>query len=150
MTPHWNWGRGIAVVYTTFAAGTLGMVLIATQQRTDLVAPDYYARSLTHDARLAAAEHARALGETFRIQPADDGRTVRIVWPKEQAASASGAIVLYRAADASRDRTIRIAPDAAGTQTISLTDEPSGAWRVQVQWDAGGRTHYAERDLVAR
>jgi nitrogen fixation protein FixH len=150
MIRRWHWGRGIALVYTTFAAGTVGMVVLATQQRVDLVAPDYYAQSLAHDARTAAIENARALGDAFTIDVSGDARTVRIAWPRDQIAGLSGAIVLYRPADASRDRTTAIAPDAAGAQTITLAGEPAGAWRLQVQWAAADRTFYAERALVVR
>ena len=36
-----NWGTGIAAVYTVFALATTGFVTFAMSQRVDLVSSDY-------------------------------------------------------------------------------------------------------------
>jgi nitrogen fixation protein FixH len=149
MTIRWHWGTKIAVVYAAFASATVGFVLFAMARPVDLVRADYYARSLEHDARLAAAARAEALGAGFAMTASADGRAITVVWPRGHA-GAAGTIALYRPADSRADRSMAIAPDSEGRQTISLADAPAGPWTLQVEWRAQGLAYYAERRVVAR
>ena len=65
-----NWGTGIAAVYTVFALATTGFVTFAMSQRVDLVSSDYYAQSLRQDQRIAA-EQQRALARAAAVRRAD-------------------------------------------------------------------------------
>lgn len=145
----WNWGVGVATVYAVFAGATLGFVTFAMRERVDLVSPDYYADSLSHDARQAAASRAMALGEAFRIDVAGDGRSATINWPASPAPF-SGRIHFYRPADSSADRRQTMAPDASGRQVIRLDGFAAGAWTIQCEWTAAGTPFYAERQIVVK
>jgi len=149
MNLRWNWGHSVAAVYTLFAAATLGFVVYAMNQRVDLVGPDYYERAIALDARRAAEANARSLGMDFAISEQPDGRAVAIQWPQAATVGAAGTVTLYRAADATADRQTAMAPDAQGTQTVSLHGLAAGRWMVQVEWTAGGRAFYAEREIIA-
>jgi hypothetical protein len=149
MTRHWHWGTKIALVYTLFATGTLTMVGIAVSQRTDLVAPDYYARALKQDERMAALNNVAALGASFSASQTDDGELV-VHWPH---VPEGGSIVLYRASNADADQTVALAPAQApdgSIQRVSLQGLQTGAWRAQFTWSWQGRPHYTERELVIR
>ena len=149
MSVRWNWGHSIAAVYTLFAAGTVGFVVFAMQQRVDLVSPDYYEKSIVLDARRAAEANARSLGADFAIEARSDGTAVIVRWPASAVTGATGALTLYRPADATADRRMAMAPDARGSQTVSLTGLAPGRWMMQVEWRAGGRAFYAEREVTA-
>jgi nitrogen fixation protein FixH len=151
MTLRWHWGTAIACVYVTFALGTVTMVAIAVRQRTDLVTPDYYAASLRHDAHTVAAANARALGDalSIRLMPALTSTQLRIELPEAIAARAVGTVTLYRAADASADRQIPLAPDG-GVQIVNVTGLATGVWHVQVEWTADGRAYYTAAPIVIR
>jgi nitrogen fixation protein FixH len=149
MTSRWHWGVSLTLIYVTFASGTLAVVTFALRQRVDLVSADYYARSLTHDAQLAAVARVAALGDSFVATPTPDGRAFSIGWPP-QLRTAIGTITLYRPADASADRVIAITPDRDGRQTIALTDLASGAWTIQIDWSGAEGRYYAERRVIVR
>ena len=142
-----HWGTGIAAVYTIFAASTMGFVLFALSRPVDLVSADYYERSLTHDARLAAIARADALGPGLRLEIDARGDAIAIALPPEQAA-AQGQVTLYRPSDASADRTFTLAVDRDGHQRIPLAGLATGRWLVRVEWTAGGLTYYRERALA--
>ncbi len=149
MTRHWHWGTKIALTYIVFATGTLTMVGIAVSQRTDLVTPDYYARALKQDERMAAQANTAALGRAFEIASSDNDRLV-VRWPHQPDA---GSLVLYRPSNADADRTVVLAATATGTgaeQEIRMGDLSRGLWRVQVTWSWQGRPYYAEQDVVLR
>jgi len=148
MTVRWHWGHSIAAVYTLFAACTIGFVVFAMDQRVDLVSPDYYEQSVALDARRAAETNARSLGAGFSIAEAADGSGVTVRWPASAVLGAAGTLTLYRPADATADRHTPMAPDPAGTQTVSLAGLVPGRWMMQVEWTTGGRTFYAEHEVI--
>lgn len=144
----WNWGTAIAAVYLVFAASTIGFVVFAMQRPVLLVRPDYYAQSLREDERIAARANALRLGGALSI--ASDGRDVRLSIPRDQAASARGSVLLYRASDPTADRTFAFTPDAAGRQDLRLSALRPGQWIVKLQWSAGGRDYDAEQPVTLR
>lgn len=143
-----NWGTGIALVYGVFAASTVGFVAFAMSRPVQLVDDDYYASSLRHDERRAAAENAAALAPDAVVVDAD-GRGVTIALPPGQLGDARGEARLYRPSDASADRRVPLALDAGGRQRLSFEGMAPGRWLVQLEWTSGGRTFYRETGVTA-
>jgi len=140
-----NWGTGIAIVYVTFACGTLGVVALATAQKTDLVSADYYERSLQQDRRREAVTRALALGSDLRIDPDVDRQSLLVTVPRAQATSARGTITWYRPSDAQADVVIPFQVDREGRQRVSLVGLRAGHWLLQLAWTADGQAYYDER-----
>jgi nitrogen fixation protein FixH len=145
-----HWGIAVAVVYTTFAAGTVGFVAFAMSQDVDLVTPDYYARSLQHDAHMRAVANANAIGEALQVTSDPEAGEVRVRWPAAMAARVRGSVTLYRPSDAHSDRRVPLVVPADGTVSIPTAGLAAGHWRLHLQWRADGRDYHAERDLVLR
>jgi nitrogen fixation protein FixH len=116
-------------------------------ERVELVSPNYYAESLTHDERQAAAARTIGLGEAFRIERGEG--IVTIAWPPT-AIPERGRVTLYRPADSAADRSIALAPAESGTQVIRLATLPAGAWVLQCEWVTNGLTYYAEQRVNVR
>lgn len=145
----WNWGTGIAATYITFASATAGFVVFAMNRPVSLVRPDYYAESLREDRQIAARANARHLGAAVSI--ASEGpAVVRLSIPADQAATARGSVVLYRASDPTADRTFAFTPDAHGTQQLRLDALASGHWIVKLHWSAAGLDYDTERPVMLR
>jgi hypothetical protein len=145
----WNWGTGLAVTYIAFASATIGFVVFAMNRPVSLVRPDYYAESLREDQQIAARANARQLGATVSI--ASEGPDViRLSIPADQAATARGSIVLYRASDPAADRAFAFTPDAQGSQQIRLNALASGHWIVKLHWTAAGRDYDTEQPVMLR
>ena len=145
-----NWGVRVALVYGLFACGTLGFAVFAMSQRVDLVAPDYYARSLTHDRRLDAIARVQALGDGFRLVASVDGRLIDLQVPPDAARNLTGSVRLYRPADSASDRDRAIELDDDGRQQLRLDDLATGPWRLQMQWTAAGLDYYYEHPFIVR
>lgn len=137
-----NWGTGIAVTYTAFAVSTLGFVAFALGRPVDLVSPDYYARSLAHDERIAAERGAGALD--VRVAFRAEGEAILLTLPREHSAGASGTVTLYRPSSAADDRVVPLALDGAGAQRIPAAGLARGRWIVKIDWEAGGRRFHSE------
>lgn len=144
-----NWGVGVALIYGLFAASTLGFVAFALAQPVDLVSADYYAQSLTVDARAGAVRRADALGARVRIDRDEGGQALLLTLPAEHA-DATGTVTLYRPANAGFDRVMTIARDAAGIQRIPTAGLARGRWIVKVDWQIRGDRFYREQPIDLR
>jgi nitrogen fixation protein FixH len=148
MRIHVNWGVGIAIVYTLFALGTVGVVALAMRRPVDLVSDDYYEQSLVYDQRIVAMENGDALGTSVVVAVEPDARSLRVVLPVADADRARGEVTFYRPSTTGVDRTFALSLDAAGTQRIALDGLASGVWRVRLRWTEGARAFYREQVVV--
>ncbi len=147
MSVRFHWGVAVVVFYTAFALSTVGFVVFAMTQDVELVSDDYYARSLEHDAHVQAAANADALGSALSIQLQADGQAVRLQWPPDMAPQVRGSATMYRPSDARADRAVPLVLAPDGTFVIPTTGLAPGHWRLKLQWRAGERGYYAEREL---
>jgi len=140
-----HWGVAVAVFYTAFALSTVGFVAFALSRDVDLVSDDYYAQALAHDRHMQAVANGDALGEAVDAMLAAGQVQLRL--PAATATGMHGTATMYRASDARADRTVALTPGTDGTIVISTAGLASGRWQLRVQWTAGGRDYYLERDL---
>lgn len=143
----WNWGVGIAVTYTVFAAATSGFVVFAMNRPVSLVRSDYYAESLREDQLMAARARARELGPAVSIS-VQEGQTVRLTVPPRDLASLAGTVTFYRASDPAADRTLALSPEPTGVQNVDVSTLRAGHWVVKLEWTAAGRAYYFEQPVV--
>lgn len=143
------WPYAIIAAFALFIAGTITLIVVASADRSDLVAADYYEQEIRYQGRVDQLR--RTLPWESKIAVAFDpgSRSVRIALPREHAAlGAQGRAELYRPSGAGEDRTVPLALDAEGRQEIPGTALATGRWRVRLHWQVGGDTFFADRDLV--
>jgi hypothetical protein len=142
-----NWGTGIALVYTVFAAATTGFVTFAMNRSVDLVSNDYYTQALHQNERMQAERNTQALQPAPSV--ARSGPSVIVLsLPRAHATTAVGSITWYRPSDSSADRVDTLAIDSAGRQRLSLAVLARGRWLLQVRWSADGRAYYFEEPVI--
>ena len=141
----YNWGWGIAIVYTLFAGATLTFVFFALTQEVDLVRDDYYEYSLTHDQRMSARAEAKELGEQASIEHGSDMVHVHI--PREHVPNVIGEVVLYRASVTDADQNLDLDVDDSGTMIISTSDLATGPWRVTATWKVDETIYELEKTI---
>jgi hypothetical protein len=142
----WNWGVGMAAVYTAFAIATSGFVVFAMNRPVSLVRPDYYAESLREDQQMAARANARQLGTAVSISR--DGDVVRLTVPRTNEDAITGTVTFYRASDPGADRTLPFSPGADGIQDVNVSKLAAGHWIVKLQWLREARGYYIEQPIV--
>ena len=140
-----NWGWGIAIVYTTFALATLTFVFFALTKDVGLVREDYYQYTLEHDQRVAARNAADMLGDEVQIEHGSD--VIHIHIPRSHASTAKGEVQLYHPSDPDLDRDLVLAVDASGTMVIPIGDLAIGEWKVTVTWKVGDTVYEEERRI---
>ena len=142
-----NWGTGIALVYTVFAAATTGFVGFAMSRSVDLVSDDYYAQALHQNERMQAERNTQALQPAPSVTRPGPSAIV-LSLPRAHAATAVGTMTWYRPSDSGADRVEALAIDGAGRQHVSLAALVRGRWLLQVKWSAEGRAYYFEEPVI--
>lgn len=143
----WPWG--IAAAFAVFITGTVGLIVLASFHRPELVATDYYEREIRYQQTYDSRARARALGAEADVTFDAAHRCLVIHLPPRHAAAApAGTIHLYRPAAADADREVPLAPGPEGRQTLDARDLAPGLWRVRVEWRHADQAYTLERQLV--
>lgn len=140
------WAIGIAALYAVFAAGVIGIVAIAMNQRYDLVSDEYYQESLRQDDKAAALQRG---AEAFRdlAYRKDEGAIVLEVSSADAAGDDSVEVRFYRPSDKYSDRSSRTAFSAPGTVRIPTAGYAAGVWKVSFRWKGPRGEYLVERKL---
>lgn len=128
------WPVAVGLFYGTFAAGMIGFAIWSGGHGEELVAKDYYARTVTHQAHMESAARGRAI--EVSLEPSADATGLRLQTPPGLAAVATEVrIELYRPSRAALDVKLDTAFDPTGQGTVALaTPLASGLWRATVFW----------------
>ena len=142
-----SWGIKISVVYIGFVILIVGMVLVSFNNKSELVAKDYYMQELNYQRRIDAISNEKNLKETITYQVNTEGITFEI--PKvENDKKIEGEILLFRPSDSSKDITVKISPDANGIQKINKSLLSKGVYKMSVTWKNNNLTYYKEEVIT--
>jgi nitrogen fixation protein FixH len=140
-----NWGTGIALFYTIFAAVLIFAVIKSTSYDNSLVSDQYYADDLKYQEHYVKLVNSKALTEDLKIVR---GKTdVTLTFPEEVGA-VQGEIVFFCPSDSKQDFTLPVRPDAERRQSVPIEGLKPGLWKVKVDWQANGKTYYKEETVV--
>ena len=140
-----NWGTGIALFYTIFAAVLIFAVIKSTSYDNSLVSDQYYADDLKYQEHYVKLVNSKALTEDLKIVR---GKTdVTLTFPAEVGV-VQGEIVFFCPSDSKQDFTLPVRPDAERRQNVPIEGLKPGLWKVKVDWQANGKTHYKEETVV--
>ncbi len=141
-----NWGTGIAIFYGAFMVFMIGFVILSRDVDHSLVFDDYYEKDINYQAHKDRVANSKALKTDLIIERVA-GKEVRFQFP-DLSGRISGEILFYKPDDQSKDFIVVVAPDASGLLTVRTSDLVSGFWRLKVNWQAGDRLFYTEKELI--
>ncbi len=140
-----NWGYKILIVYSAFVLGIVFMVYKSSQQNTDLVTTDYYAKELVYQDRIDEAKRTSLLSAPVSI--VEKNRQLEIVFPKEFAdKKITGSVKIYFPADEKKD-AVKSFETAGGRVNMPVPEKNKGFHYVQVSWVADGLNYYYEQKI---
>ena len=140
-----SWGYKIMIVYLVFVAGIVFLVIKASNQKFDLVTPDYYAKELKHQDRIDAIKRTRSLSSTPRHEVVNN--TIIITLPVEfKEKELNGEILLYCPSDTNKDIKKNFTT-SNGATSIDLPADINGSYDLQVSWNAETKEYYFEQKL---
>jgi hypothetical protein len=143
------WPYGIILTFILFISGTVGLVVMACAQKSDLVSPDYYEQEIRFQTHLDQANRAQLPGASITYETAT--RQIRIALPKSVTSEkAIGAIEFYRPSAAKLDRHLVLDPDSRGWQSIDAGSLANGLWKVRLTWTCAGEDFFMERSVLIK
>jgi hypothetical protein len=138
-----NWGWGVVIFYSSFAAFILFLVFKTTTVNIDLVTTDYYKKELAYQEQINKVKRTNNLREPLQWEIESKG--VVFSFPKETAGSKVKASVLfYRPSDSDKDLKVEVTPDTSGTCIIYSDKLNKGVYRMQVDWSVDDVAYYNE------
>lgn len=140
-----SWGTKIAILYCSFVAMILSLVVATTFKKTDLVADDYYQQEIVFQKKLDAANAGVALKDPLQIHTSQ--QAVELSFPADFAGkNITGNIHFYAPADAAADRKIPI-NTASGSLSIECGKLAKALYEVQVSYTVSGKDYYQSLPL---
>ncbi len=137
----WNWGWGIATVYTVFALGTLAFAYFSFSQKVELVSTDYYNKEVSFDQHASRVRNSQALTTPVQAHYDEQAELITLSFPFS---GAHGSVQLYRPSESGQDQTLDVRCDERNQMFIPTKSLSKGLWRVKVEWDAAGKNYYDE------
>lgn len=141
-----NWGLKILLVYLAFVGGIVVMVFKSSNQKTDLVTADYYAKELKYQDRIDAIKRTEALSAPVKYEVAN--QKLLLTFPAEfNNKKIKVNVTLYCPSDDKKDVSTDIVTSNA-TVTTDITAQNKGARELQISWEADGKAYYFQDKLV--
>lgn len=141
-----NWGTSIAIFYGSFMAILLFFVIRSTTYPHSLVMDNYYEQDLQYQDHYQKISNANDLGTKFRIDYEGTAERLSIYFPKTQNVD-KGTITLFKPADSEQDIEGELIINSDKVMTISTKGLSKGHWKVQVDWEADGKSYYRETKI---
>lgn len=138
----WNWGTGIALVYTLFVVTMVGMVVYSKTLDNSLVVDNYYEEDIAYQQHIDKLQNAASLPADLRIELVD--QSVDLVFPPDMK-DITGKVSFYRADDKSLDFAVDVQVGKDNTMRISTANILPGKWEIKVDWFGDGRPFYKEQ-----
>ncbi|MBS1764722.1 MAG: FixH family protein [Bacteroidetes bacterium] len=136
-----NWGFGIATLYTAFALGMIGMVVLASRQKNDLVTDGYYEQAVHFQDKINAETNALE-ANNFDLKYLNDERKAVVRFTDN--ISVHGNLQFYKPDDAGKDFSVTLQTNNEGKQEIALPQIAHGYWNVLASWQNNSKEYFKE------
>ena len=141
-----SWGWKIVILYCSFVAMMLFLVVLSVRENIDLVVDNYYEQDLKYETQIQKMKNAKQLQQDITLQYAVSDKQMVLHYPKLEE-TLQGNITLFRPSDRKLDFQVPINVDSANSQVISAADMKTGLWRVKIEWAQGKTPYYTEHTI---
>ena len=141
-----NWGTGIFIFYTVFAASLFYQVYKSTQYDHSLVVENYYEEDINYQSRYDQIQNSRSLEAGLEIEFKSNEKIIILDFPKDKP-NISGEILLYRANNKKLDQHIPIQLNTENKMFIPTDKILMGRWKMEVEWETDGKSYFDKRVL---
>ena len=142
-----SWGVGIAIFYSVFVLFLISNVIFSLFQNTDLVTEDYYNKELDFQETIHTLERTKRLNEDLNI--IQGSNTIAIQFPDTLTRKKiKGEIYLYRPADATADKKIKLVFNENNFHTLDTREFKKGLWILKIDWSIGDSSYYKEEKIM--
>jgi len=140
-----SWGTKIAILYLSFVALIVTLVVSSMHQKFDLVSKDYYKQEIEYQHVIDASKNQANLSAPVAITKTNN--EVLVNFPRDfKNKSISGTIQFYSPVDASMDKQFNI---AAVNNSMAINNKylRKTNYKIKISWQAGSKNYYQESDI---
>jgi hypothetical protein len=141
-----NWGWKITVVYILFATGMIGLVLLASSQRVDLVSQDYYRQELNYSQQLQAVRNAAEWNDSVQVIAQQGKLQIRL--PQSIQSGSAMQLYWYCPFNAVYDRRQSFAADTSQWMMWDVSDTPPGRYELRISWEMDGHPYFSQHQVI--
>lgn len=137
-----SWSIRITLLYLSFVALIVSMVIISSNNGEELVSKDYYAQELKYQERIDAMNNDAALTDGMSYSVND--KSIIFVAPESLAnTSITGEIFFFCPAHSANDVKVPI-HFANGTQEMNKNMLKPGVYKVKIDYNANNKKYFHE------
>lgn len=141
-----NWGTGIFLFYSIFAASLFFQVYKSTQYDYHLVVENYYEKDLAYQSHYEKIENSQALQTPLQINYSNKQKMIELIFP-DGVGAIQGTVLFYRSSDKKMDVQLPIVINDEQKMMIKSDKFSDGYWRVEVDWEADGKAYFDKKQI---
>lgn len=165
MYKKFNWGWGIAIVYSLFVLTFIAILIYSTTQKVDLVNEDYYKSELNYQKRIEAINRTKLINDDVKISLDNNSLLIQIpFWSND---IKNSKIKLYRPSNSKQDKEFNLSQlvvvesskESSSASKLVTNEQLSkykinninvgkGFWKVQLEWEVNGNKYYKEESMM--
>lgn len=143
-----NWGKGIAIFYSLFAATMIFAVIRSTQYDNSLVSDKYYQDDIAYQQQYNRIKNSQELEIPLAVQYDKESEKLTLAFPPNMPAI-KGTIHLFCPSSSEEDVKVPIElEEGSHLQVLALNGLKKGLWKVKIQWNGAGQEFYDEKTIV--
>ena len=145
MTIQFSWGWRIALLYCSFVAMILVLVISSSKQKFDLVSTDYYKDEIAYQNVLDASKNQAGLAGTLVFHANE--KAVSIEFPVEFSDKiVKGTVSFYSAVDKEWDREFPV-EIKNNTMSVDRSLLRNTNYTMKLSYSVDGKNYYQENEL---
>ena len=138
-----SWGWKITILYGSFVAMMVTLVIMSARQDIPMVTEDYYEKDLQYETHMVRVANSRNLEQDVTVVYNQKTQQVTVAFPNE-ITDFSGEILCFRPSQEGLDFTLPIENLKEKTLTFRTSEMIPGRWKVKIDWVGDGEIYYRE------
>lgn len=140
-----NFGGRIVVLYLSFVALIVTLVVMSFKQKVELVSDDYYAQEIKFQDKIDAINNEKSL--VGSIHHSINGNEITLIADSSLLSKDfEGTIHFFRPSDSSKDIQLKM-NFVNNTQAIDSKQLIHGAYKLQLSWTSNQK-HYFKEEVI--
>lgn len=140
-----SWGKKITILYLSFVALIVTLVVLCFGQKVELETKDYYAQEIKFQDKIDAISNEKNLASTITHQ-LQGNQIILNVDSSLVSKDFEGTINFFRPSDSSKDMNLKM-NFTNNQQIINASSLIHGVYKMQLSWLSHG-TKYFKEDVI--
>lgn len=138
-----SWGWKITILYGSFVAMMVTLVVMSSRQDIPMVTEDYYEKDLQYESHIIRVSNSNNLKEDVAVVYNEKTQQITVTFPNEMT-DLKGEILCFRPSQEGLDFTLPIENLKENTLTFGTSEMLKGRWKVKIDWEGNGEIYYKE------